>query len=214
MLGFDEDESEASIAEQAGLLGDRAFGIGMAAWVLAARPALLDLAIALRPKLVSISFGDPKPYVQRLHESGILVASQVQSRQWAERALDAGVDILVAQGSEAGGHTGRVGTMVLMQIVLEMTDRPVLVADEFAGRALRNPFVDRWNGREEELMSTPAAIDEFVEAKARGDYTRAHVYAGESVGLVDRVEGAGDILCRLEKDAGRILETVVSRILT
>lgn len=273
MLGFDEDEGEESIAVQAAMLGDRAFGIGMAAWTLDARPHLLDLAIRSRPKLVSISFGDPKPYVEKLHAAGILVASQVQSRAWAQTALDAGVDVLVAQGQEAGGHTGSVGTMVLMQIVLAMTDRPVLVAggiatgrgvaavlaagacgawvgtpfllaresrapeearariaasnetqtikthvydrlqgkpwpDEFAGRALRNPFVDRWHGNEDELMQTQGAVDEFVKAKAVRDYTRAHVYAGEAVGLIDRVESAGDILGRLERETEERLRSI------
>jgi nitronate monooxygenase len=266
MLGFDEDEGEESIAAQAAMLDRRAFGIGMAAWVLDARPHLLDLAIRARPKLVSISFGDAKPYVEKLHAAGIVVASQVQSRRWAQTALEAGVDVLVAQGSEAGGHTGGVGTMVLMQTVLAMTEKPVLVAggiasgrgvaavlaagaagawigtpfllaaesrtpeearrriaasdetqtikthvydrlqhkpwpDEFAGRALRNAFVERWHGREDELMQTPDAVEEFAKAKAARDYSRAHVYAGESVGLVDRVERAAEIVGRLEREA-------------
>jgi nitronate monooxygenase len=265
MLGFDEDEGEESIAAQAALLEDRSFGIGMAAWVLDARPHLLDLAIRAHPKLVSISFGNPAPYVDKLHAAGIFVASQVQSRAWAQTALDAGVDVLVAQGSEAGGHTGSVGTMVLMQIVLSMTQKPVLVAggiasgrgvaavlaagaagawigtpfllaresrspdeargriagsdetqtikthvydrlqykpwpEEFAGRALRNAFVERWDGREDELMATPSAVEEFVTAKAQRDYSRAHVYAGESVGLVSLVESAAEILERFERE--------------
>lgn len=266
MLGFDEDEGEESIAVQAAMLEGRTFGIGMSAWALDARPHLIDLAIRSRPKLVSISFGDPKPYVAKLHAAGILVASQVQSRAWAQTALDAGVDLLVAQGQEAGGHTGSVGTMVLMQIVLGMTAQPVLVAggiatgrgvaavvaagacgawigtpfllaresrspdeartriaasnetqtikthvydrlqhkpwpEEFAGRALQNSFVDRWHGKEDELMQTQDAVDEFVKAKAERDYSRAHVYAGESVGLIDRVESAAEILGRLEREA-------------
>jgi nitronate monooxygenase len=58
-------------------------------WVLERRPDLLDLAIAAQPTLASISFGDPKPYVERLHAAGILVASQVQSLHWSQVALDA-----------------------------------------------------------------------------------------------------------------------------
>src|SRR4029078_9703192 len=62
---------------------------------------------------------------------------QVQSRHWAEVAIDAGVDILVAQGTEGGGHTGAVGTLPLLQIVLELTDRPVVAAAGIAsGRGL------------------------------------------------------------------------------
>ena len=265
MLGFDEDEGEAAIGEQIALLGERQFGIGMAAWVLDKRPHLLDLAIRAKPRLVSVSFGDPAPYVERLHAAGILVASQVQSRAWAQRAIDAGVDILVAQGTEAGGHTGDVSSLVMMQIVLDMTDKPVLVAggiaggraiaavlaagaagawigtpfllaresrntpaareriaasdetqtikthvydrlqgkpwpDEFGGRALRNEFAARWDKREDELMRDAAAVEEFRRAKSAGDYSRAHLYAGQSVGLAGGVEGAAEILARLERD--------------
>lgn len=136
MLGFDEDESEAQIREQLEILQQPEavpFGIGLVAWVLERRPHLLDIAIAARPKLISISFGDPAPYVKRVHDAGILLASQVQSRAWAQTALDAGVDILVAQGTEAGGHTGSaVGTLALLQIILEMTEKPVVAAGGIA----------------------------------------------------------------------------------
>lgn len=141
MLGFDEDETEAQIAEQIAILHRPPavpFGIGLVAWVLQRSPRLLDLAIAAKPTLISISFGDPAPYVERVHDAGILLASQVQSRAWAQTALDAGVDLLVAQGMEAGGHTGSAaGTLPLLQIILDMTDKPVLAAGGIAtGRGL------------------------------------------------------------------------------
>jgi nitronate monooxygenase len=141
MLGFDEDESEAQIAEQLRLLRrppEVPFGIGLVAWVLERRPQLLDIAIAANPKLISISFGDPAPYSKRVHDAGILLCSQVQSRAWARTALEAGVDMLVAQGTEAGGHTGSaVGTLPLLQIVLDMTEKPVIAAGGIAtGRGL------------------------------------------------------------------------------
>jgi nitronate monooxygenase len=269
MLGFDEDESEESLSEQVDLLRKergRAFGIGLAAWVLERRPHLLDVAVAARPKLISISFGDPAPFVTRLHAAGILVASQVQSRAWAKTALAAGVDVIVAQGTEAGGHTGSVATLPLLQVVLEMSDRPVVAAGgiatgrgfaavlaagaagawigtpfllaresrstpqaqeriiasdetqtiythvydaaqgkpwpaEFAGRALRNPFVERWHAREAELRNAPEAIEEFVAAKASRDYSRANIYAGQSVGAITTVRGAGEIVAELEQTA-------------
>jgi nitronate monooxygenase len=141
MLGFDEDESEAAIAEQVAILQREpqvTFGIGLVAWVLDRRPQLLDIAIGAKPRLISISFGDPSPYAKRVHDAGILLGAQVQSRAWAQTALDGGVDILVAQGTEAGGHTGSaVGTLPLLQVVLEMTDKPVVAAGGVAtGRGL------------------------------------------------------------------------------
>src|SRR5579884_4261362 len=74
MLGFDEDESEAEIAEQVSILqqGRVPFGVGLVAWVLERRPQLLDLAIEAKPKFISISFGDPAPYERRVHDAGIL----------------------------------------------------------------------------------------------------------------------------------------------
>jgi nitronate monooxygenase len=91
--------------------------------------------LAERPFAVSISFGDPAPYVARAHAADTRVVSQVQSAELARRAVAAGVDALVAQGTEAGGHTGSVGTLPLLQIVLEMGDAagiPVIAAGGIA----------------------------------------------------------------------------------
>jgi nitronate monooxygenase len=132
MLGFDENEPAESIREQVRLLresaGDAPFGIGLVRWVIDARPELVDLALEARPKLVSISFGDPSPFIARFHAANILVAAQVQTKARAQVALEAGVDILVAQGTEAGGHTGIVGTLPLLQLVLEIAGDTLVVA--------------------------------------------------------------------------------------
>jgi nitronate monooxygenase len=141
MLGFDEDETEESIGQQVSILQREPrvpFGIGLVAWVLQRRPSLLDLAIGAKPNFISISFGDPSPYADRVHGAGILLGSQIQNRNSAKVAIDAGVDIVTAQGTEAGGHTGSaVGTLPLLQIVLDMTDKPVIAAGGIAtGRGL------------------------------------------------------------------------------
>ena len=120
---------EAPVASAGGRLP---FGIGLMAWALGDRPELLEQTLAARPALVSISFGSPNPYVQLLHDAGITVASQVQDTARAVAAADAGVDILVAQGTDAGGHTGTVGTMPLLQLVLDAVDVPVLAAGGIA----------------------------------------------------------------------------------
>jgi nitronate monooxygenase len=96
---------------------------------------LLDTAIQQCPHLISISFLDPTPYVGKIHANGILLAAQVQSRADAELALRANVDVLIAQGTEAGGHTGDVSTLLMLQIVLGLTDRPVLSAGGIATAA-------------------------------------------------------------------------------
>jgi nitronate monooxygenase len=130
MIGVGHATEPGWIAEEARLPeeSDVSFGVGLMAWVLADRPELLAATIAVQPALVSVSFGDPGPYVGPLHDAGIAVASAVNNRADVDRAHDAGVDVLVAQGTEAGGHTGQRATLPLLQEVLAATDRPVLAA--------------------------------------------------------------------------------------
>jgi nitronate monooxygenase len=134
MIGVGNATEPGWIAEQARLPAesDVSFGVGLMAWVLADRPELLAATIAVQPALVSVSFGDPGPYVGPLHDAGIAVASAVNTRADVDRAHDAGVDVVVAQGTEAGGHTGHRATLPLLQEVLAATDRPVLAAGGIA----------------------------------------------------------------------------------
>jgi nitronate monooxygenase len=118
------------------------FGVGLMIWTLEDRPDLFEATLAARPSLVSVSFGDPGPYVGPLHDAGIAVAAQVNTVADLTRVLDAGVDLVVAQGTEAGGHTGQRATMPLLQEVLPLTDRPVLAAGGIAtGRTMAAALV-------------------------------------------------------------------------
>src|ERR1700761_3672584 len=80
------------------------FGIGFITWSMAKQPDLLDIALAAKPRAIMLSFGDPKPHAPRIKAAGSLLICQVQSEDMARAALDAGADILIAQGTEAGGH--------------------------------------------------------------------------------------------------------------
>lgn len=140
MLGVRGDADPAWLAEQAAIARRGGpFGVGLLLWSLHEGP-LFDAVLAAAPALVSLSFGDPAPYVPAVHGSGALVASQVQTVEAARVAVDAGVDVLVAQGTEAGGHTGSVATLPLLQQVLPLGEQagiPVLAAGGIAtGRAL------------------------------------------------------------------------------
>lgn len=118
-------------------IGGDTFGIGLMTWALDDDDSLLDAALEHRPRLVSLSFGDPAPYVARAHDAGALVMSQINSVEDLRVVEAAGVDLVVAQGGEAGGHTGRIGTLPLLQEVLESTSLPVLAAGGIAtGRGL------------------------------------------------------------------------------
>ena len=77
---------------------------------------------------------------------------------------------------------------------------------EFRGRALRNAFVERWHEREDELLASPQAVDEFRDAKRAGDFTRANVYAGQAVGALHAVESAAEIVMRFETQATACLK--------
>jgi NAD(P)H-dependent flavin oxidoreductase YrpB (nitropropane dioxygenase family) len=92
--------------------------------------ALLDVALAHRPRLVASALGPaPDFLVDAAHEQGAVVAGLVGSRRHAERQRAAGVDLIVAQGCEAGGHTGEIGTMVLVpEVVDAVAPTPVLAA--------------------------------------------------------------------------------------
>jgi nitronate monooxygenase len=118
-------------------IGGDAFGIGLMTWALDDDDALLDAALAQNPRVVSLSFGDPAPYVDRVHDIGALVVSQVNTVEDLRVVEAAGVDVVIAQGGEAGGHTGRIGTLPLLQEILEATSLPVLAAGGIAtGRGL------------------------------------------------------------------------------
>ena len=141
MIGVGSSTPTGWVRDQANKVRERGpFGIGLMGWALEARPELLEATLAEKPAAVSISFGDPAPYAEEVREAGALLMSQVQDAEKAERAVEAGVDVLVAQGTDAGGHTGSVGTMPLLQRVLEIGDaagKPVLAAGGIAtGRGI------------------------------------------------------------------------------
>jgi nitronate monooxygenase len=135
MIGIgSKDSTDYIMQETSAARGDdqERFGIGLMAWALATRPELLEGAIRAKPFLISISFGSPAPYVETVHQHNILLATQVHSRAEALEAAQAGVDVIVVQGSEAGGHTGQVSTLTLLQSILDAVQRPVIAAGGIA----------------------------------------------------------------------------------
>ena len=91
---------------------------------------LLDIAFAHDIKLVASALGPPPPdLIERAHASDVAVVALAGTRAHAERHKAAGVDLIVAQGTEAGGHTGDVATMVLVpEVVDAVAPTPVLAA--------------------------------------------------------------------------------------
>ena len=96
------------------------FGVGFITWSLARQPELLDIALEPGPRAIMLSFGDPAPFAARIKAAGARLICQVQSEDMARQALDAGADILVAQGSEAGGHGASRTTIDIVPAIVDL----------------------------------------------------------------------------------------------
>ena len=114
------------------------FGIGFITWSLAKRPELLDVALAAKPSAIMLSFGDPAPFAAKIKSAGARLICQVQDEAMARQALEAGADILVAQGTEAGGHGASRTTVDLVPAIVDLAASvPVVAAGGIAdGRGL------------------------------------------------------------------------------
>ena len=121
------DEVRASIAELRSIT-DRPFGINLV--IDEPQDERLEVALAAGVKVVSFFWGDPAPYIERVHTAGAKALLTVGSAAEAKRAVDAGIDAIVAQGWEAGGHVwGQVSTLALVPAVVDaVRATPVIAA--------------------------------------------------------------------------------------
>lgn len=106
------------IAREWALAEGAAIGIGFITWKLT--PDLLAECLARGPKAVMLSFGDPAPFAPAIHAAGVPLICQCQTLEHARAALDAGAQVLVAQGGEAGGHGASRGTMTLVPEIADL----------------------------------------------------------------------------------------------
>ena len=90
----------------------------------------VDRALAAGLRIVSLTWGDPTPYVEQVHDAGALLMHTVGSAEEARRAADGGADVIVAQGWESGGHVlGTVATLPLVPAVVDaVAPVPVIAA--------------------------------------------------------------------------------------
>jgi nitronate monooxygenase len=115
------------------------FGIGFITWSMAKQSGLLDIALEAGPRAIMLSFGDPKPHAPRIKDAGCLLICQVQTEDMARQALDAGADVLIAQGTEAGGHGASRTTLDIVPAIVDLAAGrvPVVAAGGIAdGRGL------------------------------------------------------------------------------
>lgn len=105
----------------------RPWGVGLITW-RATRDAL-ELALSYSPHAFFLSFGDPSDLAPMIKDSGCRLICQVQDVEVAEEAAELGADLIVAQGTEAGGHGARRATLPLVPTVVDAVyPVPVLAA--------------------------------------------------------------------------------------
>jgi NAD(P)H-dependent flavin oxidoreductase YrpB (nitropropane dioxygenase family) len=237
--------------------------------------ALVDRVVELEPAVLSTAWArddqDLAAVFGRAHERGVKVMHMVTTPRDAVAAAEAGADVIVAQGTEGGGHVGEIGTTVIVrQVAKDVAPVPVIAAggfadgaglaaalalgadgvllgtrflaseeanakglekdaivatgsedtiltsllDSFSGRdwpgawsrALRSRFVEEWLGREPELRRRRSEVRERVNAAyERGDTDHLVLWLGQSAGLVESVEPAGEIVARIVAEAEEIL---------
>ncbi|WP_380058430.1 NAD(P)H-dependent flavin oxidoreductase [Falsihalocynthiibacter sp. SS001] len=94
-------------------------GVGFITWKLAKNPEVLGQALDAKPAAIFLSFGDVAPFAQEIHAAKVPLIAQVQTLKDANAAADAGADVIVAQGAEAGGHGESRATMTLVPEVAD-----------------------------------------------------------------------------------------------
>ncbi|MFI6048398.1 NAD(P)H-dependent flavin oxidoreductase [Nocardia sp. NPDC051321] len=128
--GRDRLERELSIAAET---TSRAWGVGFQSW--AVDVGTVEHALQWHPSAVMLSFGDPRPFVSAIRGAGAALILQVVDLEEAKQAVELGADVIVAQGTEAGGHGATQGrsTLPFVPLVADLAGPiPVLAAGGIA----------------------------------------------------------------------------------
>ena len=171
---------------------------GVLGWLHSVARKHVEVALGHPARLIANALGPPPPdVIASAHERGMLVAALAGKAEHARRQVASGVDIVVAQGYEAGGHTGEIATMVLVPEIVDAVgpDVPVLAAGGIGcGRqvaaALALGAVGAWMGsawlvtREYQQLSTAPAVQQALLAATSSDTTRSRIYSGKPARLL------------------------------
>ena len=167
--------------------------------------AQMEVVIEEKAPVFAAGLGTPAPWLDRLHANGTVVLSLVGNVKNAKRVADAGVDAVVAQGTEAGGHTGRIGTLPLVTQAIEAIDPvPVIAAGGIAsGRGMAAMLAAGaagvWVGTAflvSEEANQPKAQLERILAATEEDTKITRLYSGKTMRnirnpLIDAWEASG-----------------------
>jgi NAD(P)H-dependent flavin oxidoreductase YrpB (nitropropane dioxygenase family) len=177
---------------------DSPAGDGVLGWLHSVARQHVEVALAHPARLIANALGPPPPdVISSAHDRGMLVAALAGKAAHARGHVDAGVDIVVAQGYEAGGHTGEIASMVLIPEVVDAVgaDAPVLAAGGIGcGRqiaaALALGAVGAWMGsawlttQEYALTSAAPALRDALLAATSSDTVRSRIYSGKPARLL------------------------------
>jgi NAD(P)H-dependent flavin oxidoreductase YrpB (nitropropane dioxygenase family) len=171
---------------------------GVLGWLHSIAKAHVEVALTHPVALIANALGSPPDdVIASAHAKGIKVAALAGKAEHAIRHVDRGVDIVVAQGHEAGGHTGEIATMVLVPEIVDAVDGevPVLAAGGIgSGRqvvaALSLGAAGVWMGSfwlttaEYGLGPAPAALRQALLAATSSDTVRSRIYSGKPARLL------------------------------
>lgn len=166
----------------------RPWGAGLITW--AATDAVVEQVLAARPDAVMLSFGDPRRLGRLINAAGCRLICQVQDRDGAQLALEAGADLIVAQGTEAGGHGGERATLPLVPSIVDLVaPTPVIAAGGIAdGRGLAAALM---LGAQGALIGTRfyAAPQALASAPAKRRILTAYAVSTVRTRVFDQVRG-------------------------
>jgi NAD(P)H-dependent flavin oxidoreductase YrpB (nitropropane dioxygenase family) len=173
-------------------------GDGVLGWLHSVARKHVEVALAHPARLIANALGPPPPdVISSAHERGMLVAALAGKAAHARDQIASGVDIVVAQGSEAGGHTGEIGSMVLIPEIVDAVNGrvPVLAAGGIgSGRqiaaALALGAAGVWMGsawlltREYALMTAASGMQQALLEATSSDTVRSRIYSGKPARLL------------------------------
>jgi NAD(P)H-dependent flavin oxidoreductase YrpB (nitropropane dioxygenase family) len=171
---------------------------GVLGWLHSVARAHVDVALKHPIALIANALGSPPPdVIARAHTEGIPVAALAGTAAHAQRHVAAGIDVVVAQGYEAGGHTGEIASMVLLPEVVDAVgaDVPVLAAGGIGtGRQIAAALAlgatgvwmgSTWLTTEEYTLGGPnSSTQRALLAAGSSDTVRSRVYSGKPARLL------------------------------
>ncbi len=170
---------------------------GVLGWLHSVARTHVDVALAHRPVLIANALGSPpRDVIAQAHGSGVLVAALAGTADHAISHVANGVDIVVAQGYEAGGHTGEIASMVLVPEVVDAVghDAAVLAAGGIgSGRQIAAALAlgaqgvwmgSLWLGAAEYDLSVGTAVRRALLKASSSDTVRSRIYSGKPARLL------------------------------